>query len=47
MEESERVVREYFAAIPEGPSAQERFYAPGGTAEIHGTTPELDKAGMV
>jgi glyoxylase-like metal-dependent hydrolase (beta-lactamase superfamily II)/ketosteroid isomerase-like protein len=47
MEESERVVREYFAAIPEGPSAQERFYAPDATVEIHGTTPELDKAGVV
>ena len=47
MQESERVVREYFAAIPEGPSAQERFYAEDGVAEIHGTTPELDKAGVV
>jgi glyoxylase-like metal-dependent hydrolase (beta-lactamase superfamily II)/ketosteroid isomerase-like protein len=47
MEESERVVRAYFAAIPEGPGAQERFYAEDGTAEIHGTTPDLDKAGVV
>jgi glyoxylase-like metal-dependent hydrolase (beta-lactamase superfamily II)/predicted ester cyclase len=47
MGESERVARDYFAAIPEGTSAQERFYAPDGTAHIHGTTPDMDKAGIL
>jgi len=47
MGESERVARDYFAAIPEGPSAQERFYAPDGTGKVHGQTPELDRAAIV
>jgi glyoxylase-like metal-dependent hydrolase (beta-lactamase superfamily II)/predicted ester cyclase len=44
---SEQAVREYFAAIADGPSAQERFYAADGTAVIHGQTAELDKPGVV
>ncbi len=47
MQESERVVREYFGAIATGPDAQRRFHAEDGTARIHGATGELDKAGVV
>ena len=47
MQESEQVVRDYFATIFEGPGAQERFYADDATIVIHGQTPELDKRAVV